>query len=159
MDDIAELLSRAQKTLSEEPDDQTDTPAAQSMTARIIEFFKANPKPNDKQVHEFAQSLGLSPHDLESRIYGLLSYFIDQGGDKLRGGYADNMPAGQFDQNELEMGIEIEMEHTNNRDLAAEIAKDHLMEIPDYYTRLKRMEAEAKGEVDRDSGSDRGNQA
>jgi hypothetical protein len=36
------------------------------------------------------------------------------------------------------------MEHTDNLQEATSIARDHLLEIPDYYTRLKKMEKEAK---------------
>ena len=42
------------------------------------------------------------------------------------------------------MGIPIEHEHTKDRILATDIALQHLDEIPDYYTRLKKMEADAK---------------
>ena len=42
------------------------------------------------------------------------------------------------------MGIPIEHEHTKDKDLATDIALQHLDEIPDYYTRLKKMEASAK---------------
>jgi len=49
-----------------------------------------------------------------------------------------------FVKNQLEMGIPIEHEHTKDKDLAADIALQHLDEIPDYYTRLKKMEADAK---------------
>jgi len=51
-----------------------------------------------------------------------------------------------FIQNQLEMGIPIEHEHTRDRVLATDIALQHLNEIPDYYTRLKKMEASAKKE-------------
>ena len=44
------------------------------------------------------------------------------------------------------MGIPIEHEHTKDKDLATDIALQHLDEIPDYYTRLKKMEADAKKE-------------
>jgi hypothetical protein len=62
-----------------------------------------------------------------------------------------------FDPNELEMGIKIESEHNdiydyllNNvkdlplsaRDFYERIAKAHLREIPDYYSRLKIIENE-----------------
>ena len=47
-------------------------------------------------------------------------------------------------QKQLDMGAPIEHEHTNNQKLAVEIALQHLDEIPDYYTRLKKMEADAK---------------
>jgi Domain of unknown function (DUF6321)/Protein of unknown function (DUF5661) len=49
-----------------------------------------------------------------------------------------------FIKNQLEMGIPIEHEHTKDKDLATDIALQHLDEIPDYYTRLKKMEADAK---------------
>jgi hypothetical protein len=48
------------------------------------------------------------------------------------------------DQEQLNMGIHVELEHTDNRDIAKKIALDHLSEIPDYYTRLAKMESEAK---------------
>ena len=51
-----------------------------------------------------------------------------------------------FIRNQLEMGIPIEHEHTANKVLATDIALQHLDEIPDYYTRLKKMEASAKKE-------------
>jgi hypothetical protein len=51
-----------------------------------------------------------------------------------------------FIKNQLEMGIPIEHEHTRNKTLATDIALQHLDEIPDYYTRLKKMEASAKKE-------------
>ena len=51
-----------------------------------------------------------------------------------------------FIKNQLKMGIPIEHEHTKDKDLATDIALQHLEEIPDYYTRLKKMEADAKKE-------------
>ena len=49
-------------------------------------------------------------------------------------------------QRQLDMGIPIEHEHSRNKILATDIALQHLDEIPDYYTRLKKMEASAKKE-------------
>ncbi len=51
-----------------------------------------------------------------------------------------------FVSNQLKMGIPIEYEHTKDKDLATDIALQHLDEIPDYYTRLKKMELSAKKE-------------
>jgi hypothetical protein len=51
-----------------------------------------------------------------------------------------------FIQKQLDMGEPIEHEHTGDHDLARDIALQHLDEIPDYYTRLKKMEASAKKE-------------
>lgn len=47
---------------------------------------------------------------------------------------------------ELEKGIEVEKEHTSDEEVAREIALDHLLEFPDYYTRLHDMEQEAEND-------------
>ena len=61
-----------------------------------------------------------------------------------------NITENDVDLNELEMGIEVEMEHTRDskiaRKIARKIALDHLAEVHDYYTRLKKMEKEYKDE-------------
>lgn len=61
---------------------------------------------------------------------------------------------GEVDLEQFRMGLEVELEHgirnvvTNvtNDDLVltGKIALAHLMELPDYYTRLMRMEEEAR---------------
>jgi hypothetical protein len=64
--------------------------------------------------------------------------------------------AAPFDVEQFRMGMEVELEHglhdvlTNVTDddpvVTGKIALAHLNEFPDYYTRLERMEAEAKRE-------------
>jgi hypothetical protein len=59
-----------------------------------------------------------------------------------------------FDVEQFRTGMDVELEHgthdleTNvtddNVDITAKIARAHLNEFPDYYTRLSRMEAEAE---------------
>ena len=51
-----------------------------------------------------------------------------------------------FIKKQLDMGAPIEHEHTKDKTLAVDIALQHLDEIPDYYTRLKKMETSAKKE-------------
>ena len=58
-----------------------------------------------------------------------------------------------FVMNQLKMGEKIEHEHTKNHVLAREIALQHLDEIPDYYTRLKKMESDAKKNVKEETKS------
>jgi hypothetical protein len=53
-------------------------------------------------------------------------------------GKHSNVPDTQFNSKELAMGIRTELEHTNDRSIAKQIAKDHLSEKKDYYTRLLR---------------------
>lgn len=64
-------------------------------------------------------------------------------GDQLEGGLGDDKLPNQFDPEQVAMGVKVEMEHTDNPLLAVEIALDHLTEIPDYYTRLDKMEKKA----------------
>jgi hypothetical protein len=60
----------------------------------------------------------------------------------------------RFDVEQFRMGLEVELEH-GRRDLATNVSDDdelttgkiaraHLNEFPDYYTRLEKMEAEAE---------------
>ncbi len=68
-------------------------------------------------------------------------------GDKI------NIDWNMYDVEEFRMGLEVELEH-GSHDLQTDVTGDdevmtgkialaHLKEIPDYYTRLKKMEAEA----------------
>ena len=45
-----------------------------------------------------------------------------------------------YDPEQLKMGIEVEHEHTNNSAIAEIIAKHHLAEDPQYYTKLKSLD-------------------
>jgi hypothetical protein len=55
-----------------------------------------------------------------------------------------DIPDSKFDPHQLAIGVKKEAEHTDDPEVAKAIAKAHLHEIPDYYTRLDKMEAEAK---------------
>lgn len=55
-------------------------------------------------------------------------------------------PDGKYNTKQLKQGIKVELEHTDKREIAKIIAKHHLDEIPDYYTRLIEMEEEAERE-------------
>lgn len=58
--------------------------------------------------------------------------------EKLKGGAGDNKPDSSFDPKQLKIGIGDETgEHTPNKQIGKEIAKDHLSQDPDYYKKLK----------------------
>jgi len=44
-----------------------------------------------------------------------------------------------YDPKQLKMGIAVEKEHTTNSKIAETIAKHHLEEDPEYYTKLKSL--------------------
>jgi len=76
--------------------------------------------------------------------------------DRIPGGLADKKPDSDFDPEQLAAGIKVEMEHTDDPDIAKEIAKDHLTEDPDYYRKLRKMElkesTDAHGHEHKDKG-------
>lgn len=61
--------------------------------------------------------------------------------DRLPGGLADKMMPEDFDLIQLNKGMQVELEHTNDPALAREIAMDHLTEDPKYYDKLEVMES------------------
>lgn len=73
--------------------------------------------------------------------------------NQIKGGKADKLTvkdiADKFGvrvseiERQVRMGIKVEHEHTKDNAKAKEIAMDHLSEMPDYYTRLDKMEKEA----------------
>jgi hypothetical protein len=60
---------------------------------------------------------------------------------QLAGGLADKKNPADFDQKALAKGIKVELEHTDDKDLAKEIAMDHLTEDPNYYNKLEKIES------------------
>jgi len=56
----------------------------------------------------------------------------------LTGGKADKKPDSLYSKKELNKGVEHETEHTSNKQMAKEIAKDHLEENAHYYTELDK---------------------
>lgn len=63
--------------------------------------------------------------------------------DKMHGGLADKKKPEDFDSAQLAKGIRVEMEHTNDRQVAREIAMDHLTEDARYYDKLEKIEKSA----------------
>ena len=60
--------------------------------------------------------------------------------DRIKGGKADKKSPKDFDKDALAEGIKVEMEHTNDKAIAQEIAMDHLTEDAQYYKKLKQVE-------------------
>lgn len=117
-------------------EDEYQSRGESDANAQIIKWFLKNPYPDDDAVHAFAEKIGMDPDAFETQIYSLLSSFLSEGFSKGKDV--------KHDSDELKMGIEVEYEHTTNPIMSRKIAMDHLVETPDYYTRLKRMEEEAE---------------
>lgn len=75
-----------------------------------------------------------------------------------------NWDSAPFDVEQLRLGMNVELEHgtrdpaTNVTDddaiMTAKIARAHLNEFPDYYSRLAKMEAEAEAEANQNSSGE-----
>jgi len=111
-----------------------------STKIKIMDFFKNNPKPTDKEVHSFAKSMRIDEHKFEEIIYDIMGTFFGAGRAKDF--------TGDYDLEQLKMGVQIEKEHTTCALIAERISKDHLAECNSYYTRLKKMESECEDETE-----------
>lgn len=80
--------------------------------------------------------------------------FSTQEAEQIAGDLGIDLASGSIDLEQFRMGLGVELEH-GRRDpetdvthddplITGKIALAHLREIPDYYTRLARMEAEAE---------------
>lgn len=63
-----------------------------------------------------------------------------KGSNILVGGKGDNKKPSDFPKDVIDEAVNHEMEHTSNKDVAQEIAIDHLTEDVDYYKKLKKIE-------------------
>ena len=88
------------------------------------------------------------PKNPESFLVALQKAVVSDSGvvgspipDLISGGRAQGMSPDQFDPHQLEIGAQHELEHTTDIEVAREIAMDHLIEDPAYYTKLAELEA------------------
>jgi len=120
---------------------------AESPFEAIKNVFKENELDSvEAKVEEIRQRVGLDK--LEKSAKAKVK-------DEILGGLGDNQPKERFDKEQFEKGIKIELEHTNDPEVAEEIVKDHLQETKDfkdgkgakYYDKLDKMEEEFKDEL------------
>ncbi len=97
-------------------------------------------RPDDDDIHNLAGKFNMDPHEFEEVIYALLGDLITKSAGKHK-----DIPISKFDPKQVKIGMKIEKEHSDNPAIRAEITKDHLAEFPkDYYTRLVKLEKDAK---------------
>jgi hypothetical protein len=109
-----------------------------------------------KQAAEDVMPQGSAPKRPGERGAPLSSEGVDGTGvigDKIPGGLSEGKNEEDFDPEALQAGIKVEMEHTEDPDMAKEIAMDHLTEDPKYYSKLKKMEGGDSEVLDTESGN------
>jgi hypothetical protein len=73
-----------------------------------------------------------------SLLADLKASIIKNSEEKLVGGEGDNKADSLFRKKELAKGVKHEGEHTKDKSIAKEIAKDHLSENEEYYSELDK---------------------
>jgi len=105
----------------------------------VIDFIQQAPNPTDEQFTQFSQQHGVDGLQMEQVAFGLATKLVNL----LRGGKMaeSGIDMASVDQNELQMGIDHGLQtHTSDQSIAKKLALDNLCCIPDYYSRLQKME-------------------
>ena len=107
---------------------------------KIFDFILSNDDVNEQKLSEYARTLSVEYEDVMECLIKIIRETSSGVGKH------NFVPDDKYNKGQLAIGIRIELEHTNSKVVAKNIAKDHLAEIPDYYSRLIIMESNAKKE-------------
>jgi len=118
-------------------DDQGDN--LSDIDNQVMAFLMQGIDPSEQDFSDWADEAGVDQHDAITAAIGLAAKMARL----MLGGKSNAVKDVEYNDEQMQMGIEIEHEHTVDDDVAAKIARDHIAEIPDYYSRLRVMEAEA----------------
>lgn len=98
---------------------------------------KQKPMPDNKfkQIDEFDEYTDTEHNDWDVSYREFYEHLTEDV-DSLVGGVGDVTAPSNVNTKELSIGVQVEMEHTNDEKIATEIAIDHLTEDPQYYSKL-----------------------
>ncbi len=99
---------------------------------------KQKPMPDNKfkKINEFDKWTDTKHNDWDVSYREFYEDIIGEQVNSLTGGVGDTTAPSNVNTHELSIGVQVEMEHTNDPKVATEIAMDHLTEDPKYYTKL-----------------------
>ncbi len=147
---LASFVSAKEEDEPEESKDSDKGGSDKDIKQELVEFLKDHPNPEDEEVHEWAEEHGYEVDEIESLLYELATDYVESNDpdseDLIPGGKADDVPDEDLPMEQILKGIKVEMEHTDDPDLAKEIATDHVEEFDTYYDALADMEDELKKE-------------
>jgi hypothetical protein len=97
---------------------------------------KQKPMPDNKfkQIDEFDEYTDTEYNDWDVSYREFYEHITEV--NSLTGGVGDVTAPSNVNTKELSIGVQVEMEHTNDEKIATEIAMDHLTEDPQYYSKL-----------------------
>ena len=95
----------------------------------VTDFFKLVPNVDMSQIEELAKRLELPTERILVEIFNIM-------GDFWHAGKFSENPNQPIDENEYNMGVAVEYEHTRDFFTSEKIALDHLTEDSAYYSKL-----------------------
>lgn len=105
----------------------------------VIAFLTKHSSPSEAEWHNWVEHEGFQLEQAYTALFNIAAKFARFAtGGKSRG------ESHKVDDEQLRMGIKVEMEHTPDADVSEKIARDHLAEHDKYYTALEKMEDELK---------------
>lgn len=127
--DMARKVTSKEQKQPQAPQQEQAQPeqAEQKLEAHIHQPHEQLPPFSTEDFHPHDGEIWVEHHNPD----------MSKAEDKLHGGVADGASPYEFDKEQLKIGIKHEMEHTDDVNVAAEIAMDHLAEDPSYYSKLK----------------------
>ena len=111
-----------------------DDHKAFSKIQKPIKKQKSMPDNKFKYINEFDKYTDTEHNDWDVSYREFYEHLTEVG--SLTGGVGDTTAPSNVNTKELSIGLQVEMEHTNDEKIATEIAMDHLTEDPEYYSKL-----------------------
>ncbi len=111
-----------------------DDHKAFSKIQKPIKKQKPIPDNKFKYINEFDKYTDTEHNDWDVSYREFYEHLTEVG--SLTGGVGDTTAPNNVNTKELSIGLQVEMEHTNDEKIATEIAMDHLTEDPEYYSKL-----------------------
>jgi hypothetical protein len=129
------------------------TPSNSFGATDVRNMFRSNLSATEKEK-QFQKFFGKYNKD----VFQMLDKHLNEAKDFIPGGLSKRMTLAQIAdkhkvdldtlKKEFKKGVNVEMEHTTDVRVAAEIAKDHIFEDPKYYDKLVTIEGDINYEPD-----------
>lgn len=121
-----------------EDTDQQEWALFDSKGERVLEWFGSE-KPSDERVQKAEARVQFFKNKGAAFPFGP-GLAAEKWLDSLPGGLGDKGPPEGVDPKQVEKGLKVEREHTDDPAIAREIVYDHLTEDPRYYDKLESIE-------------------
>lgn len=106
----------------------------ESMQKLFREFYQTS---TEREISTIMEELRRKRYSKKTFSEQLVNHQTLKSNNKISGGVSDSTSPHHINPVELAMGVAVEMEHTTDEKVAAEIALDHLSKEPNYYSKLK----------------------